>query len=226
MVLLKKSWMKKDYGSANEVIQRKIRRSLKNLFYWSKNKLKELNDRNQLLKMEISMLQNKEAKEGGLNHGDLLLLRSMVTEFKTNLARIATWWKQRSKCQWMEEGEKNTSYYNTYASAKKKSNRILQIAKEDGSLVSNQEEIHGIMESFFKQKWKKRQCDLNNWPIFKYSECIQDNMKKILEADFTLDELKFTLNKMGNNKSPGVMGLMPISSKIIGTLWRRKLGML
>ncbi|PKU79588.1 hypothetical protein MA16_Dca000934 [Dendrobium catenatum] len=113
--IIKKSWIKKDYGSANEVLQRKIKRLLKNLFYRSKNKLKELNDRNQLLKKEISVFQNKEAEEGGLNHGDLLLLRNMVTEFKTNLARIATWWKQRSKCQWMEEGKKNTSYYHMYA---------------------------------------------------------------------------------------------------------------
>ncbi|KAI0488474.1 hypothetical protein KFK09_028307 [Dendrobium nobile] len=124
--------------------------------------------------------QNREAAEGGLNQGDLLLLRSMVAEFNTNLARIATWWRQRSKCQWIEEGEKNTSYYHKYASAKKKSNQILQIATEDGSLVSNQEDIHGIMEN--------------------------ENLKNILDAEFTLEELKFTLNNMGNNKSPGADG--------------------
>ncbi|XP_020698746.1 uncharacterized protein LOC110111291 [Dendrobium catenatum] len=151
-------------------------------------------------------VQNREAAAGGLSQGDLLLLRSKVVEFNANLARIATWWRQRSKCQWMDEGEKNTRYYHTYASAKKKRNQILQIAREDGSLVSNHEDIHNIMENFFKKKWCKRSCNLKNWPNFKNSDCIQVNMRKILEAGFTIEELKLTLKNMGNNKSPGADG--------------------
>ncbi|XP_028548700.1 uncharacterized protein LOC114579140 [Dendrobium catenatum] len=162
--------------------------------------------RNQLLKQEILEFQKREAAAGGLSQGDLLLLRSKVAKFNANLARITTWWRQRSKCQWMDEGEKNIRYYHTYASAKKKSNQRLQIAREDGSLVSNHEVIHNIMENFFKKKWCKRRCDLKNWPNFKNSDCIHGYTRKILEAEFTIEEFKLTLKNTGNNKSPGADG--------------------
>ncbi|XP_020702694.1 uncharacterized protein LOC110114233 [Dendrobium catenatum] len=106
----------------------------------------------------------------------------------------------------MDEGEKNTRYYHTYATAKKKSNHILQITWEDGSLVSDHEDIHKIMENFFRNKWCKRSCDLKNWPNFKSYDGIQVKMRKILEAEFTIEELKITLNNMGNNKSLGADG--------------------
>ncbi|KAI0496459.1 hypothetical protein KFK09_022776 [Dendrobium nobile] len=106
----------------------------------------------------------------------------------------------------MEEGEKNTRYYHTFAIAKKRSNQILQIAREDGTLESNQESFHEIMEKFFLSKWSKRSCNLKDWPKFKISDCIHEDMANILRSDFTKEELKVTLKSMDSNKSPGADG--------------------
>ncbi|PKU68636.1 putative mitochondrial protein [Dendrobium catenatum] len=79
--IIAKSWRKNDFGSPNEVLQRKIRRSLKNLYFWSKNKLKELNVKIHELKNEIAQLQECEARDGCLNQNDLLLLRKYQGAF-------------------------------------------------------------------------------------------------------------------------------------------------
>ncbi|KAI0519569.1 hypothetical protein KFK09_007020 [Dendrobium nobile] len=38
-----KAWKKTDFGSDAEILQRKLRRTLKSLYFWNKNKCKELN---------------------------------------------------------------------------------------------------------------------------------------------------------------------------------------
>ncbi|XP_020688351.1 uncharacterized protein LOC110103834 [Dendrobium catenatum] len=74
--IIAKSWRKNDFVNSNDILERKIKRSLKNLYFWSKKKLKELNLKIQELKNEILQLQDKEAKDGGMSHENLIILRS------------------------------------------------------------------------------------------------------------------------------------------------------
>ncbi|KAI0530950.1 hypothetical protein KFK09_000499 [Dendrobium nobile] len=55
------SWKKNDVGNEYIILQKKLNRTLKSLFFWSRNKCKDLNALNEKLKKEILDLQNKEA---------------------------------------------------------------------------------------------------------------------------------------------------------------------
>ncbi|KAI0492143.1 hypothetical protein KFK09_026409 [Dendrobium nobile] len=55
------SWNKKDSGDEAVILQRKLNRTLKALFFWNKNKCRDLNALKEKLKQEIMELQNKEA---------------------------------------------------------------------------------------------------------------------------------------------------------------------
>ncbi|KAI0522478.1 hypothetical protein KFK09_004857 [Dendrobium nobile] len=55
------SWNKKDSGDEAVILQRKLNRNLKALFFWNKNKCRDLNALKEKLKQEIMELQNKEA---------------------------------------------------------------------------------------------------------------------------------------------------------------------
>ncbi|KAL0919214.1 hypothetical protein M5K25_011297 [Dendrobium thyrsiflorum] len=95
----------KDFGNPDEVLQTKLRRSLRNLFFWSKYKLKELNK-------DILNLQEDECSEEGLSSNKLLILRWKLHELNIILARIASWWKQRAKSKWLEEARMNGNRIN------------------------------------------------------------------------------------------------------------------
>ncbi|KAI0496524.1 hypothetical protein KFK09_022843 [Dendrobium nobile] len=73
------SWKKKDYGDENMILQRKTSRTLRALFFWNKNKCKDLNILKEKLKEEILEFQNKEALGENLSADDLLLLRTKST---------------------------------------------------------------------------------------------------------------------------------------------------
>ncbi|XP_028547615.1 uncharacterized protein LOC114578541, partial [Dendrobium catenatum] len=97
------SRMNNDIGEEGMVLQRKINRTLKALFFWSKSKCKDLNELKEKLKMDIMELQLKKAMGNDWSAQDLILLRSKIHELNVTLKRLSTWWNQRAKDRWLEE---------------------------------------------------------------------------------------------------------------------------
>ncbi|KAI0524441.1 hypothetical protein KFK09_003810 [Dendrobium nobile] len=104
------AWKKKDVGNESEILQKKTNRTLKALFFWSRNKCKNLKNLKEKLKEEIEELQKKEALGEDWNEEDLKLLRFKVHEFNVTLRRLSTWWNQRAKAIWHEEECKLTDW--------------------------------------------------------------------------------------------------------------------
>ncbi|KAI0493888.1 hypothetical protein KFK09_024014 [Dendrobium nobile] len=91
------SWKKNDFGDEYIILQRKLKRTLKALFFWNKNKCKELNLLKENLKREILDLQNREALDVNWSDDDLCVLRKKVHELNITLRQLSTWWNQRAK---------------------------------------------------------------------------------------------------------------------------------
>ncbi|KAI0486590.1 hypothetical protein KFK09_029338 [Dendrobium nobile] len=62
--VVEKAWKKKDTDSVNNILNYKLKRTFKSLFFWRKAKLKNLNQLKDTLKLEILQLQIKEAEVG------------------------------------------------------------------------------------------------------------------------------------------------------------------
>ncbi|XP_020687623.2 uncharacterized protein LOC110103311 [Dendrobium catenatum] len=133
--IILKAWKKMDLGSSAEILQRKLKRSIKALYYWNKNKCKELNSLRDELKKDILLLQIEEASEGGLTVDKLTLLRNKVHDLNVTLIRLPTWWNQRSKIRWQQVGDINSNYFHQYALAKRNKNMIWEIKDESGTVV-------------------------------------------------------------------------------------------
>ncbi|KAI0524532.1 hypothetical protein KFK09_003906 [Dendrobium nobile] len=97
------SWKKVDFRDEVEILHRKIKRTLKALFFWNRNKCKDLCKLRDELKRESLDLQAKEASVTEFSMEDLCLLRHKAHELNITLKRISTWWNQRAKARWNEE---------------------------------------------------------------------------------------------------------------------------
>ena len=58
------------------------------------------------------------------------------------------YWKQRAHANWLREGDRNTKYFHTFASERKKMNRINKL-KEDGGVVEAQEAMKEVATNYF-----------------------------------------------------------------------------
>ncbi|KAI0513446.1 hypothetical protein KFK09_009467 [Dendrobium nobile] len=150
------SWRKNDFGDEYMILQRKLSRTLKSLFFWKKNKCKDLNVLKEKLKNEILELQNKEALGVNWSVDDLFMLRNKVHELNVTLKRLSTWWNQRAKARWHEEGDTNSKLFHNYASARRNGNRIIQIKDELNNVYDEDEQIEKVFINFFEKKGKHR----------------------------------------------------------------------
>ncbi|KAI0499483.1 hypothetical protein KFK09_017687 [Dendrobium nobile] len=146
--IVTKAWNKHDYGDDSEVLNRRIKRTLKSLFFWNRNKCKSLNKLKEELKNDILKLQLQEEVEGGLSPEDLDTLCNKVRELNVTLTRLSTWWNQHAKAKWNEEGDINFRYYHAYATARKNGKLIRQIKNEKNTIVEEIDEIESIFLKF------------------------------------------------------------------------------
>ncbi|XP_028553736.1 uncharacterized protein LOC110094171 [Dendrobium catenatum] len=202
-----KAWRKSNFGTSAEILQRKLRRTLKALYFWNKNKCKELNLLKLELKKDILQLQFEESSAGGLTAKNLKLLRNKVHDLNVTLGRLSTWWNQRAKIRWKQDGDINSTYFHQYASAKRNGNMIWQIKYEIGTVVEDFEQIETIFYKFFQKKWTARECKLTGWPSFPKNMRISHEDANPLNVDFTKEELIKAIFNQGNNKSPGLYGI-------------------
>ncbi|XP_020683391.1 uncharacterized protein LOC110100294 [Dendrobium catenatum] len=98
-------WKIEDLGNESVKLQKKCQRMLKALFFWSKNKLKMLNQLKEELDRDIKALQEMECSSVGLTDIQTETLRYKVQLLNSTLARIMTWWRQRAKVNWIENGD-------------------------------------------------------------------------------------------------------------------------
>ncbi|XP_020673576.1 uncharacterized protein LOC110093128 [Dendrobium catenatum] len=117
MAVIKGTWRKEVDGSFSQILNLKMEKTLKNLYYWSKAKhISLVKLKEDLLKI-IENLQTKEANEGALSEEESWLLKVKVGELNSTLAKLDTWWRQRAKVKWLVEGDRNSRFFQAYASA-------------------------------------------------------------------------------------------------------------
>ena len=44
------------------------------------------------------------------------------------------WWRLKSRCKWLNDGDKNTSFFHKQAEVRKNFNRVLEIQSQDRDL--------------------------------------------------------------------------------------------
>ncbi|XP_028552389.1 uncharacterized protein LOC114580118 [Dendrobium catenatum] len=139
--IVRKEWGKNYQGSFSQVLNKKFKRSLKSLFFWSKAKHKELNSLKDVLIQEITDIKGKETSLGSLSEQEKWNLKAKVRELNATMARLNMWWKQRAKVKWLCEGDGNSKFFHSYASARRNANKIIKVKDEDGMVVEEQSQI-------------------------------------------------------------------------------------
>lgn len=115
--------------------------------------------------------------------------------------------RQRSRIDWLREGDRNTSFFHAKARERAHSNRIMGLKKDDGSIVTSQEELQTEAMDFYSKLFT-RQEELDLGPVL---NCVQERvtwqMNEVLMQPFSAEEVRKATFMMGANKAPGPDGL-------------------
>ncbi|KAL9666794.1 hypothetical protein QQ045_001135 [Rhodiola kirilowii] len=124
------------------------------------------------------------------------------------LAREELFWKQRSRVEWLKEGDANTKYFHERASCRERRNTITRI-KEGGEWITEEEELCRKAMMFNADLFKKDALmESVNWgeELGCVKVKLNNETSQQFSAPFTATEIQEATFQLGSTKAPGLDG--------------------
>nr|XP_009767960.1 PREDICTED: uncharacterized protein LOC104219026 [Nicotiana sylvestris] len=116
--------------------------------------------------------------------------------------------RQKSKIQWLKQGDMNTKFFHSMMKARRNSNRILAIDNTTGQQVTDLEEIAKTFIAFYegllgtKQHERDQVCS----QLVRQGPTVSESHSTMLIEDFIEKEVKAALWAINGDKAPGPDG--------------------
>ncbi|XP_074299645.1 uncharacterized protein LOC141630789 [Silene latifolia] len=127
------------------------------------------------------------------------------------LAREELLWYQKSRMDFIRDGDRNTSYFHVSTLIRRWRNRITSLKKENGEWTSEPHEIKEIVVNYYKSLYlEEQENDVEDklpWNLF---QDFSNTDWEWLTRPFNIAEIERVINNMGALKAPGPDGFQAL----------------
>ncbi|XP_071678521.1 uncharacterized protein [Lolium perenne] len=134
-------------------------------------------------------------------------IQRISSELDELLHREEMMWRQRSRIDWLKEGDRNTKFFHRKAKWRQNKNRISRIKDANGVWIDDPDEIKNLANEFFKNLYASDPtvCPVDLLNLI--HSPITPDINEGLCAGFTDDEISDALFQIGLLKAPGPDGM-------------------
>jgi len=122
------------------------------------------------------------------------------------LSREETMERQRSRLDWLRDGDRNTVMFQAKSQARAKRNKITSLKKADGGLATKPEDIEVVATEYYKQLFSVQEQLEPDLVVEHVPARVTEAMNDRLTRPYTTDEVERALRLMKPNKAPGPDG--------------------
>lgn len=158
----------------------------------------------------IEKLQNTKQNSGQyVNGGEIRKLENQINNI---LIDEEMYWRQRSRAYWLRERDKNTKFFHSKASARKRKNKIWGVEDTQANQTDDKEEVKKEFCNYFQQLFtSSRPIQSQIQKALKWMPLkITSEMNTHLKEPFTAEEIANALSQMCLMKALGSDGLPAI----------------
>ncbi|XP_030923509.1 uncharacterized protein LOC115950456 [Quercus lobata] len=179
-------------------IAARLRNCAKNLSKWNKTVFGQIPKKIKEKRETLNYLVSRD-KDGSLG-GDINKLRKEINEL---LDSEEIKWQQRSKVQWLGLGDRNTKYFHSKASDRRRKNTINCIMDDGGVWHDSPDSIAEVAVSYFKNLYSTAYPTRIPEVLDSIPTKVSEEMNQALIKEFTREEIEVALNQMHPTKAPG-----------------------
>ena len=114
--------------------------------------------------------------------------------------------RQRSRLDWLRDGDRNTVMFQAKSQARAKRNKITSLKKADGGLATKPEDIEVVATEYYKQLFSVQEQLEPDLVVEHVPARVTEAMNDQLTRPYTTDEVERALRLMKPNKAPGPDG--------------------
>ncbi|CAM8920557.1 unnamed protein product [Rhodiola kirilowii] len=195
------SWVNQ---SGDRGLKEKLEMCMNHLYQWNDLMFGKLKDKIRKIKGEIQHI-----RAGARYEESIRKEAELSEELDEWLEREELYWRQRSRAEWLKNGDRNTAYFHAKASQRKRRNRIEKLKNSSGELCYSDSGITAIVTQYFTDIFQSQvdyRADWWNHEFDAVPKVVTDDMNDMLIAPFTEIEVKRALFQMHPTKAPGLDG--------------------
>ncbi|KAA3482763.1 reverse transcriptase [Gossypium australe] len=143
---------------------------------------------------------------------DQNLVELIDTKIQLNLKidKDERYWEQRVRINWLRHGDKNTVFFHSQATYRRRKNTIQKMQDENRREIENIQDIENIARFYFQNLFGSEERECCNYLLSRIKRCITEEDNQILMAPYTKEEIKVATFGMGPTKALGEDGFPAI----------------
>ena len=122
-------------------------------------------------------------------------------------------WVQRARANWLKHGDRNTNFFQHFASSRKKRNTVTGQVDEEGVQHEDGDTMHLMVQNYFSHLFQSELNGVNSSVLNVVRWKVTPDMNRSLLADFSAEEVKRALFVIGDLKALGPDGIHAIFYK-------------
>ncbi|XP_071676904.1 uncharacterized protein [Lolium perenne] len=165
-------------------------------------------------KQRLKTAQRKleRAMQGPLTEENDTIAKEQSALIELLLEQDEVHWMQRSRANWLRNGDRNTAFFHQFASARRQKNQIKRL-KNGINWVEGTSALKPIILQYFTDLFSSEINEVDPAVLNKVTPRVTSIMNDKLLAPFSADDVKKAAFSIGDLKAPGPDGLHAIFYK-------------